>query len=405
MDLSFSPEQEEFRAKVQAFLRENLPPGWGQAGFRPEGMSMTEFLRDWQRRLYEGGFLGMAWPKEFGGQGASQIEMAIFNEEVARVRAPAPLNVLGLTMAAPTIITYGTDEQKRRYLPKILSCEEIWCQGFSEPNSGSDLAAARTRAELQGDEFVVNGQKVWTTLGHIADWCMLVVRTDPDAPKHRGLSYLLVDMKSPGITVKPLRQMTGESEFNEMFFEDVHVPRQNLLGGLNEGWRVATTTLMNERGTTALASVMRYRIVFDEILDLVRSMTRNGAPAISDPVVRQRLAQFYVELEMLRFTSYRAFSQILRGGNPGPEGSISKLAWSELNQRMQEFVIELEGPASQLVKGSPVCGARRPLAAAFFAITRKHDRGRHFRDSAQHHRRAGPWVAARALVRSRPHFS
>ena len=353
MDLNFSPEQEQFRAKVQAFLRDNLPPGWGKAGFRPEGMSMTDFLRDWQRRLYEGGFLGMAWPKEFGGQGASQIEMAIFNEEVARVRAPAPLNVLGLTMAAPTIITYGTDDQKKRYLSKILSCEEIWCQGFSEPNSGSDLAAARTRAELQGDEFIVNGQKVWTTLGHIADWCMLVVRTDPDAPKHRGLSYLLVDMKSPGITVRPLRQMTGESEFNEMFFEDVHVPRQNLLGGLNEGWRVATTTLMNERGTTALASVMRYRIVFDEILDLVRSMQRNGGPATTDPSVRQRLAQFYVELEMLRFTSYRAFSQILRGGNPGPEGSISKLAWSELNQRMQEFVIELEGPASQLVKGSP----------------------------------------------------
>jgi len=353
MDLNFSPEQEQFRAKVQAFLRDNLPPGWGKAGFRPEGMSMTDFLRDWQRRLYEGGFLGMAWPKEYGGQGASQIEMAIFNEEVARVRAPAPLNVLGLTMAAPTIITYGTDEQKKRYLSKILSCEEIWCQGFSEPNSGSDLAAARTRAELQGDEFIVNGQKVWTTLGHIADWCMLVVRTDPDAPKHRCLSYLLVDMKSPGITVRPLRQMTGESEFNEMFFEDVHVPRQNLLGALNEGWRVATTTLMNERGTTALASVMRYRIVFEEILDLVRSMQRNGASATSDPMVRQRLAQFYVELEMLRFTSYRAFSQILRGGNPGPEGSISKLAWSELNQRMQEFVIELEGPASQLVKGSP----------------------------------------------------
>ena len=353
MDLSFTPEQEQFRAKVQKFLGENLPPGWGKAGFRPDGVSMIEFMRDWQRRLYEGGFLGMAWPREFGGQGASQIEMAIFNEEVARVRAPAPLNVLGLTMAAPTIITYGTDEQKKRYLPKILSCEEIWCQGFSEPDSGSDLAAARTRAELRGDEFVVNGQKVWTTLGHIADWCMLVVRTDPDAPKHRGLSYLLVDMKSPGITVRPLRQMTGEAEFNEMFFEDVHVPRQNLLGELNQGWRVATTTLMNERGTTALASVMRYRIVFEEILDLVRSMIRNGAPVTKDPAVRQRLAQFYVELEMLRFTSYRAFSQILRGGNPGPEGSISKLAWSELNQRMQEFVIELEGPASQLVKGSP----------------------------------------------------
>jgi alkylation response protein AidB-like acyl-CoA dehydrogenase len=362
-------------------------------------MSMIEFMRDWQRRLYEGGFLGMAWPREFGGQGASQIEMAIFNEEVARVRAPAPLNVLGLTMAAPTIITYGSDDQKKRYLPKILSCEEIWCQGFSEPDSGSDLAAARTRAELQGDEFVVNGQKVWTTLGHIADWCMLVVRTDPDVPKHRGLSYLLVDMKSPGITVRPLRQMTGESEFNEMFFEDVRVPRQNLLGGLNEGWRVATTTLMNERGTTALASVMRYRIVFDEILDLVRSMTRNDAPATRDPVIRQRLAQFYVELEMLRFTSYRAFSQILRGGNPGPEGSISKLAWSELNQRMQEFVIELEGPASQPVgQGFAVRSARRPLAASFSEIACEYDRRRHLGDSAQHHCRAGARIAQGALV-------
>jgi alkylation response protein AidB-like acyl-CoA dehydrogenase len=353
MDLTFTPEQEAFRARVQNFLRDNLPPGWGQAGFRPQGMTMTEFLKDWQRRLYDNGFLGMAWPKEYGGQGASQIEMAIYNEEVARVRAPGPLNVLGISMAGPTIITYGSDEQKKRYLSKILDCEEIWCQGFSEPNSGSDVAAAKTRAELKGDEFIVNGQKVWTTLAHIADWCMLLVRTDPDAPKHRGLSYLLVDMKSPGVTVKPLRQMTGESEFNEVFLDDVRVPRANLLGGLNEGWRVATTTLMNERGTAALASVMRYRIVFNEIADLARSTMRNGAPATDDPNIRQQLAQFYVDLEMMRFTAYRTFSKILKGGNPGPEGSISKLAWSELNQRMQEFVMALEGPASQLVKGSP----------------------------------------------------
>jgi alkylation response protein AidB-like acyl-CoA dehydrogenase len=353
MDLTFTPEQEAFRSRVQNFLRDNLPSGWGQAGFRPQGMSMTEFLKDWQRRLYDNGFLGMAWPKEYGGQGASQIEMAIYNEEVARVRAPGPLNVLGISMAGPTIITYGTDEQKKRYLSKILDCEEIWCQGFSEPNSGSDVAAAKTRAELKGDEFIVNGQKVWTTLAHIADWCMLLVRTDPDAPKHRGLSYLLVDMKTPGVTVKPLRQMTGESEFNEVFFDDVRVPRANLLGGLNEGWRVATTTLMNERGTAALASVMRYRIVFNEIADLARSTIRNGAPATNDPNIRQQLAQFYVDLETMRFTAYRTFSKILKGGNPGPEGSISKLAWSELNQRMQEFVMALEGPASQLVKGSP----------------------------------------------------
>jgi alkylation response protein AidB-like acyl-CoA dehydrogenase len=295
----------------------------------------------------------MSWPREYGGQSASQVEMAIFNEEVARVRAPGPLNVLGLSLAGPTIITHGTDEQKKRFLSKILSCEEIWCQGFSEPNSGSDLASARTRAELKGDEFIVNGQKIWTSLAHLADWCMLVVRTDPDAPKHRGLSYLLVDMHSSGVTVRPLRQMTGESEFNEVFFEDVHVPRENLLGRLNDGWRVATTTLMNERGTAALASVTRYRIVFDEIVDLARSTIRNGEPATKDPVIRQQLAQFYVELEMMRFTAYRTFSKLLKGGDPGPEGSISKLAWSELNQRMQEFVIALEGPASQLVRGSP----------------------------------------------------
>ena len=269
------------------------------------------------------------------------------------MRAPGPLNMLGLTMAGPTIITHGNGEQKNRFLDKILNCDEIWCQGFSEPNSGSDVAAARTRAELKGDEFIVNGQKVWTSLAHVADWCMLLVRTDADAPKHRGLSYLLVDMHSAGVTVKPLRQMTGESEFNELFFEDVRVPRKNLLGGLNEGWRVATTTLMNERGTAALSSVMRYRIVFEEIADLARATIRNGKPATRDPLIRQQLAQFHVDLEMMRFTAYRAFSKILKGGTPGPEGSISKLAWSELNQRMMEFVMELEGPASQLMKGSP----------------------------------------------------
>jgi len=353
MDLSFSPEEERFRERVQNFLRDNLPPGWGKGAGRPAGMSQVEFLKDWQRRLYANGFLGMAWPEEYGGQGASQVEMAIFNEELARFRAPGPLNLLGLSMAGPTIITHGNPEQKKRYLPKILSCEEIWCQGFSEPNAGSDLASLKTRAELKGDEFIVNGQKVWTTLGHIADMCMLLVRTDPEAPKHRGLSYLLVEMHTPGITVKPLRQITGEAEFNELFFDDVRVARKNLLGPLNEGWRVATTTLMNERGTSALATVMRYRIVFDEILDLARTTPRNGKPATQDPVIRQQLAQFYVDLEMMRFTAYRTFSRILKGGNPGPEGSISKIAWSELNQRMTELVMNLEGPASQLVRGSP----------------------------------------------------
>lgn len=352
MDLSYSPEEERFRDRVRDFFAANLPPGWIE-GKRPPGVGSLEFLRDWQRRLYANGFLGLAWPKEFGGLGASQIEMAIFNEESARVRAPGALNAIGLSMVGPTIISHGTPEQKERYLSKILSADEIWCQGYSEPNAGSDVASLKTRAELKGDEFVVNGHKVWTTLAHVSQWCMLIARTDPDAPKHRGISCLLIDMKTPGVTVKPLRQMTGESEFNEMFFDDVRVPRTNLLGPLNEGWRVATTTLMNERGTSALASVMRYRIVFDEIVDLARQTIRSGRPANEDPVLRQQLAQFHVDLEMMRFTAYRTFSKILRGGDPGPVGSISKLAWSELNQRMMEFVMALEGPSSQLMRGSP----------------------------------------------------
>jgi alkylation response protein AidB-like acyl-CoA dehydrogenase len=345
MDLTYGPEEERFREKVKAFLANNLPKGWGTSDFGSMGRDEVQFLRDWQRKLYENGFLGMSWPKEYGGQGASAIEMAIFNEECAKVRAPSPLNVLGLSLAGPTIIAHGTPEQKARHLSRILSCEEIWCQGFSEPGSGSDLGSLRTRGELRGDEFVVNGQKVWTSLAHIADWCMLLVRTDPSLPKHRGLSYLLVDMKTPGITVKPLRQMTGSAEFNELFFEDVHVPRTNLLGGLNNGWKVAMTTLANERGTMSLAMAARFFMTYSEMVNMCRNLAR---PVLKDPRVRQQLAQFYVDLQGLKYTLYRSFSTILRGGTPGPEGSVSKIAWSELNQRMHEFAMQVQGPANQL---------------------------------------------------------
>ena len=224
MDLNDGSQEAAFRRRARDFIRANLPDGWGTPDYiLPKGDAYLEFLRDWQRRLYEGGFLGLEWPKEYGGQDAGLVEAAIFGEEQARARAPQPLNVVGLFLTGPTLLAHGTEEQKRRHLRKILSCEEIWCQGFSEPGAGSDLAALRTRAELDGDHFVVNGQKVWTSLAHIADWCMLLVRTDPAAPKHRGVSYLLVDMKTPGIRVKPLRQMTGDAEFNEVFFEDVRV--------------------------------------------------------------------------------------------------------------------------------------------------------------------------------------
>jgi alkylation response protein AidB-like acyl-CoA dehydrogenase len=353
MDLSFTPEQERYRLRVRKFMEEHLPEGWGKPGFKqPSGDAATELQREWTRRLHQAGFLGMAWPKEYGGQGASQIELAIFNEEAARFRAPSPINGVGLILAGPTIMSHGTEEQKKRFLPKILSGEELWCQGFSEPNAGSDLGSLRTRAELSGDEFVVNGQKVWTTLAHISDWCILMVRTDPTAPKHRGISYLLVDMKTPGVTVKPLRQMTGGHEFNEMFFDNVHVPRTNLLGELNGGWRVGMTTLMNERGTSAFAVWLRYRITFEELIEMGRKRLRNGSPATEDPVIRQQLAQAYIDLEGLRYVSYRTFSEILKGGTPGPEGSISKILWSELNQRMNELAMALEGPGSQLVRDS-----------------------------------------------------
>jgi alkylation response protein AidB-like acyl-CoA dehydrogenase len=354
MDFSFSSEEEHFRQELREWLKHNLPPGWGTAAAKtPKGQARLDFLRDWQRRLHAGGYLGLSWPKEHGGRGASMIELAIFNEEMAKAEAPGPLNVLGLSMAGPTIIVHGTEEQKKRYLPKILDCEEIWCQGFSEPGSGSDVASIRTRAELKGDEFIVNGQKVWTSLAHIADWCMLLVRTDPDAPKHRGISYILVDMKSPGVTVRPLRQITGESEFNEVFFEDVRVPRANLVGELNNGWGVALTTLMNERGTASFGTQARFRIIYDNLVALAKKSTVDGKPAAHDPQVRQQLAQHLIDVEILKYNCFRNFTRLLRGGTPGPEGSILKLWWSELNQRMQHTAMTIQGPYGQLLRESP----------------------------------------------------
>ena len=353
MDFSFSAEEERFRRDLREWLNSNLPLGWGTPAFKmPKGNERLQFLRDWQRKMYEGGYLGLSWPKEYGGRGASMIELAIFNEEMARVEAPGPLNVLGLSMAGPTIIVHGTEEQKQRHLTKILNCDEIWCQGFSEPGSGSDIASIRTRAELRGDEFVVNGQKVWTSLAQIADWCMLLVRTDPDAPKHRGMSYILVDMKSPGITVRPLKQLTGESEFNEVFFEDVRVPRMNLVGELNNGWGVALTTLMNERGTASFGTQARFRIICDNLVALAKKSTVNGGVATQDPAIRQQLAQHLIDVEILKYNCFRNFTRLLRGGTPGPEGSILKLWWSELNQRMQETAMTLQGPYSQLLRDS-----------------------------------------------------
>jgi alkylation response protein AidB-like acyl-CoA dehydrogenase len=354
MDFNFTPEEDVFREKVRTFLKINLPKGWGGAEFElPEELQGKQFYVQWHRKLYQNGMVGMSWPKQYGGQGATQVEQAILNEELARFRAPAPLGGIGLALAGPTLIVHGNEAQKTRYLQKILSGEEIWCQLFSEPNAGSDLAALRTRAELQGDTFIVNGQKIWTSGARSAHFGILLARTDPGAPKHKGISYLIVDMKSPGITIKPLRQITGESHFNEVFMDDLRVPRENLIGKLNDGWHVANTTLANERGTGALALLVRFGTQYQEIVDLARSIIRNGRPAIQDRTVRQRVAEFYIDLQRLKYTVYRGFSAIIKGGTPGPEGSIQKVVWSELSQRMQEFAVELQGPAAQLSFKSP----------------------------------------------------
>jgi alkylation response protein AidB-like acyl-CoA dehydrogenase len=353
MDLSDSAEEAAFRSRVRGFLETNLPPGWGTPGFlMPAGDALRQLLRDWQHRLNAAGLLGLEWPREYGGQGASAAEVAIFAEEAASFGAPDPLNVIGLVMAGPTIMAHGSPEQKQHHLPRILSCEEVWCQGFSEPGAGSDLASLRTRADLVGDHFVVNGQKVWTSFAHYSDWCMLLVRTDQQAPKHRGLSFLLVDMKSPGVIVKPLRQMTGEADFNELFFDNVKVPRANLLGGINGGWRVALTTLASERGAGGVAAGARFFSAFVAIVELCRRTSAAGRPVLKDPMVRQQLAQFYVDLRGLRCTGHRAASALRDGTGTGSVASVVKLTWSELNQRMQNFVMEMLGASSQFVQGS-----------------------------------------------------
>ena len=354
MDLNDSIEEQEFRQRVRAFLDANLPPGWGTSTYvLPRGDAYIALLHDWQRRLSRAGFLCLAWPKEYGGAGASAAQVAIFNEETAMRNAPQPPNVAGVMLAGPVIYMYGTEDQKRRHLGRILTCEEVWCQGFSEPGAGSDLAALRTRAEIHGDRFVVNGQKVWTSFAHMAGWCMLLARTDANAPKHRGLSILLVDMKTPGIEVRPLRHMTGAIEFNELFFSDVEVPRENLVGDLNHGWQLAMATLMNERGGTGLAAAAKHQMTLTAMVQLGRILAARGQPSTTDLRLRQRLAQFYVDVQGLRYTAHRSLSRMQKEHAPGPEASIIKVMWSELNQRMQEFVMEMQGPASQLVEDSP----------------------------------------------------
>lgn len=350
MDLNLTVEERQFRDDLRAWLEVNVPKDWSEWRGKPIEVSFP-YLRTWQRKLHEGGWAAVSWPREYGGRGASLMQQAIFWEEMARAEAPPMANALGLGLIGPTIIAYGTEKQKERFIPKILSAEEIWCQGFSEPNAGSDLASLQTEARLDGDHYVVNGQKVWTSYGWVGDWCELVVRTDANVPKHKGLTVLLVDMKSSGFEVRPLRQMTGESEFHELFFRDVRVPVENVLGKVNDGWSVAVSTLMYERGSYGARLHLLFKRNINRLIELSRTFQRSGHPAAQDPVMRQKLAQCYAEVEIMRLNQLRAFSRITETGIPGPEGSIQKIFWSELNQHVQQVAQELLGPYGQLLSG------------------------------------------------------
>ncbi|HEX5506510.1 MAG TPA: acyl-CoA dehydrogenase family protein [Thermomicrobiales bacterium] len=354
MDLTCTPEDEAFRAAVRAWLAEQLP--------RTKLETFAE-QRAWHRTLYEAGYIGMGWPVAYGGKNARPMEQAILGEELARVAAPGGVNGLGISLVGPTLIHHGTAEQQRRYLRNILSAEEIWCQLYSEPNSGSDLASLRMRAILDDDEFIINGQKIWTSGAQHADWGLLLARTDPSAPKHLGISCLLVDLHSPGVEVRPLKQLSGAAEFNEVFFTNVRVPRENLVGELNRGWQIAQTTLSYERGGSTLGPVSRQLAQFQRLLAAAGALRRGGGRALDDPVVRQKLGQMYGEIEVLRYGALRLLSRLEKGQRPGPESSITKLYRSELDQRIQELTLEILGPFGQLIAGEPDALALEPGAA------------------------------------------
>lgn len=343
MDLSYTKEDLAFRDKVRAWLAANLP----------KSLPTLEDRKAWHRKLYEAGFLGMGWPKAYGGQDARPMEQAIVADEMARVNAPAPVNNLGISIVGPTIIVHGTEAQKQRFLKKILTAEEIWCQLYSEPNAGSDLASLRTRAEDTGDHFLVNGQKVWTSGGHISDWGLLLARTDGAAPKHKGISCFLINMRQPGIEVRPLRQITGSSEFSEVFMTNARVEKEHLVGRLNEGWAIAQTTLSYERGGNALSRVTRALANFNRLVEATKRLRRAGGLAFDDPVVRQKLGRIYAEIEVMRYGALRVLSQLEKGEHPGPESSITKLYYTEMDKRFQELAQEILGPYGQLTEGGP----------------------------------------------------
>ncbi len=342
--------EELFRREVQSWLQATLPAGWCDGTFpRPKtAADRVAFARSWYGKLWEGGWAGLSWPREYGGRDLSNREHLVFSEEYVRAAAPDLIDVgVGPGLVGPTVIAHGTEAQKKRILPAILRGDEVWCQGFSEPGAGSDLAALQTRAVRDGDALVVTGQKVWTSFARFADWCILVVRTNPDVPKHRGLTFLMLDMRLAGITIRPLVEMTGVAWFNEVFLEDVRVPLDCVIGEIDRGWEIVITTLSHER-----ASVTPYPRIQSELHGLV-ALLRSRADQAADPRLRQRIAALECEVEILRLSTWRSLGTTERDGRPGPEGSVLKLLWSELEQRLFELASEIAGPRGLLDEHDP----------------------------------------------------
>ncbi len=359
MDLSYPPEAEEFRGTVRSWLEENLPEGWGTTGFSMETDERNAFYGEWTKKLFAGGWICAGWPAEYGGKGLTILQQVVVNEEFARVGAPLRGDFFGDTLVGPTLLQWGTEEQKAKFIPGILRGEIAWCQGFSEPDAGSDLAGLKTRAVLDGDEWVINGQKVWTTQAHRADYIFLLARTDPDLPKHAGISYLLVPMKQPGVEVRPIEQMDGSAEFNEVFFTDVRCPKDNVVGGVNNGWKVAMTTLGFERGTSATTSYQRFLKEFNDILRLARE---SGADR--DPLIRQRLARSWSKIKIMEINGYRTLTDALNGTNAtAPLSACNKMFWSEAHQETLLLGMDILGMRGQTLLGTPddagFAGARK----------------------------------------------
>jgi len=354
MDLSYPTDAEEFRAEIRAWLEANLPEGWMEEGFEMSPEERKAFNESWPQKLFEGGWICATWPTEYGGKGLTTMQGVVLSEEFARAKAPLRADFFGDTLVGPTILQWGTEEQKREFLPQILNGTMRWCQGFSEPNSGSDLASLKTSAVLDGDEWVINGQKVWTTGGHHADYCFLLTRTDPDAPKHKGISYLLVPMRQPGVEVRGITQPDGTAEFCEVFFTDARCPKDNVVGGVNNGWKVANSTLAFERGMSATTGYRRFE---EEYKLMVAAATENGA--IHEPDIRQRLMQYYTKIQILRVNGLRSLTSTLNNSKDMGVialGASNKMFWSEMHKAAMELALDIFGPSSMLITTRPEGG-------------------------------------------------